>query len=135
MAQAAAQTAQPKMLTEVPGPKSKELLAHLAQSGGGGGAQTLFVDVAKSHGNNLVDADGNTILDAFGMIASLPLGYNHPRVMEKAKTLEWQQASTHRLALGMVRIHAEMLLAGLTVSYCGAYRCLPSSTLLSAPTR
>ena len=105
MAQAAAQTAQAKnMLTEVPGPKSKELLAHLAKSGGGGGAQSLFVDVAKSHGNNLVDADGNTILDAFGMIASLPLGYNHPRVMEKAKTLEWQQASTHRLALGMVCI-------------------------------
>jgi 4-aminobutyrate aminotransferase/(S)-3-amino-2-methylpropionate transaminase len=90
------------MLTEVPGPKTKELMAHLDRSGGCGGAVKLFVDVERSHGNYLVDADGNTILDAFGMIASLPLGYNHPHVMAAAATPAWQRASTHRLALGMV---------------------------------
>jgi 4-aminobutyrate aminotransferase/(S)-3-amino-2-methylpropionate transaminase len=90
------------MLTAVPGPKSKELLAHLNESGGGGGAIKIFVDIEKSHGCYMVDADGNKILDAFGMIASLPLGYNHPQVMEAARTPAWQRASTHRTALGMM---------------------------------
>ena len=36
----------------------------------------LFADFEKSRGNFLVDADGNTYLDAFMQIASIPLGKN-----------------------------------------------------------
>ena len=43
-------------------------------------ATHFFLDYEKSYGNYLVDADGNRMLDVFAQIASLPLGYNHPRL-------------------------------------------------------
>ena len=90
------------MLTPVPGPVSLRKLAELEQYGGCGGAIRFFCDIDKSQGNYLVDADGNRFLDAFAHIASLPLGYNHPRIMEEAASKRWRQVSTHRLALGMM---------------------------------
>ena len=42
----------------------------------------VFVDYEKSIGNFQVDVDGNTLLDAFTQIASLPLGYSHPAMMQ-----------------------------------------------------
>jgi 4-aminobutyrate aminotransferase-like enzyme len=41
----------------------------------------IIIDFDKSAGNYIVDADGNIILDTFGQIASLPLGYNHPALL------------------------------------------------------
>ena len=35
------------------------------------------MDTEKSHGNNLVDTAGNSYLDAFMQISSIPLGYNN----------------------------------------------------------
>ena|SRR3989338_4141641 len=40
----------------------------------------------KSKGNFVVDADDNVLLDTFTQISALPLGYNHPYLIEKFKT-------------------------------------------------
>jgi 4-aminobutyrate aminotransferase/(S)-3-amino-2-methylpropionate transaminase len=74
----------------------------LATYGGCGGAVKFFADIAASYGNYITDVDGNTFLDSFAHIASLPLGYNHPAVMEAARTPAWQLATTHRSALGLM---------------------------------
>ena len=43
----------------------------------------LFTNLEKSTGSYLVDADDNRFLDVFNNIASLPLGYNHPRLLKE----------------------------------------------------
>uniref|UniRef100_A0A915M1D8 Uncharacterized protein n=1 Tax=Meloidogyne javanica TaxID=6303 RepID=A0A915M1D8_MELJA len=74
----------PLMRTEVPGPESKKLInemetIHQATS------VKFFADYEKSFGNYLVDADGNNLLDVYTQISSLPLGYNHPELIETAR--------------------------------------------------
>ncbi len=56
---------------------------------------------SKSKGNYVVDADGNTLLDMYGQISSIPLGYNHPALIEAAKSDRWTQALINRPALGI----------------------------------
>ena len=51
-------------------------------------------------GNYLVDMDGNTYLDLFMQISSLPLGYNHPKILEAARSEEAILYSANRAAQG-----------------------------------
>lgn len=71
---------EPSVISEVPGPRSKELLQKMDKRSDIG-AVHFFVDYQKSQGNFIVDVDGNVLLDVFCQIASLPLGYNHPRIL------------------------------------------------------
>lgn len=89
------------MQTAVPGPASQELMQGLAEFGGCGGAVNFFVDLEKSEGNYIADVDGNKMLDAFSQIASLPLGYNHPDLMNAVASPALMRYSVNRLALGM----------------------------------
>ena len=48
----------------------------------------VFVaDYNKSNGNYIVDADGNVLLDMFGQIASIAVGYNHPDMVKLARSV------------------------------------------------
>ena len=71
--------------TQVPGPTSLKLMKQM-DSVQQAGAVSFFVDYAESRGNYIVDVDGNRYLDMFSQIASLPIGYNHPKVI-KAMTV------------------------------------------------
>jgi len=85
--------------TPVPGPKSvalkKELNSMQEMS-----SVTFFADYQKSYGNYLCDVDGNTFLDCFMQIASIPLGYNHPAILEALRDEKNIMTMANRPALG-----------------------------------
>ena len=60
----------------------------------------FFADYDKSHGNYICDVDGNTLLDCFMQIASIPLGYNHPAILEALRDENNIKAMANRPALG-----------------------------------
>jgi len=59
------------------------------------------VDYNKSLGNYIVDADGNTMLDVFTNISSIPIGYNHPALLNAFNTPEKMATLVNRPALGV----------------------------------
>ncbi|GMF21309.1 unnamed protein product [[Candida] boidinii] len=62
---------------------------------------TYFVaDYYKSKGNYIVDVDGNTYLDLYCQVASIPLGYNNPALIEAAKDPKTISNYVNRPALG-----------------------------------
>lgn len=85
------------MKTPIPGPKSKEVQSNvlgtdfqvIASMNALSKIQSyaFSIDYEKSFGNYVVDADGNTLLDCYGNIGSLALGYNHPALL-KARALK-----------------------------------------------
>lgn len=91
----------PLMQTVCPGPKSTEMLEDLKQIQECAATQ-FFLDYNKSYGNYLFDADNNRMLDVFGQIASLPLGYNHPAIMKMLAEPATQIILANRPALGVL---------------------------------
>jgi len=87
------------MRTPIPGPRSvalkKELNSMQEMS-----TVSFFADYEKSYGNYICDVDGNTLLDCFMQIASIPLGYNHPSILEALRDEENIRAMANRPALG-----------------------------------
>ena len=95
----AGEPAAPVMKTSLPGPVSKEKIASL-DSVFDTRNISILTDYDKSVGNYIVDADGNVLLDAFAQIASIPLGYANPALVEIAKTPAMVNAIVSRPALG-----------------------------------
>ncbi|CAK8671881.1 4-aminobutyrate aminotransferase, mitochondrial-like [Clavelina lepadiformis] len=87
----------PEVITEVPGPETKKLLKE-TDAIQNTRAVSLFCDFEKSKINYLVDADGNKLLDCFQQISSLPLGYNHPAILERS--IQSAAIMANRPALG-----------------------------------
>jgi len=85
--------------TQIPGPKSlalkKELNSMQEMS-----TVSFFADYDVSYGNYISDVDGNTLLDCFMQIASIPLGYNHPAILEALRKESNIKAMANRPALG-----------------------------------
>ena len=70
-----------QLLTEIPGPKSRELLARRAAAVTGGLARSTDVAVASASGARVRDVDGNTLLDFAGGIGMLATGHCPPEVV------------------------------------------------------
>ena len=88
------------MLTRIPGPRTEELRA---RHGRHQDARTVHVyqDARQSLGNYLVDVDGNVMLDVYGHIAALPVGYNHPALLAALRAGRFDWAAGYRPALGV----------------------------------
>ena len=89
-----------KVLTAVPGPQTEALRARHQKYQD---ARTIHVyqDAKRSLGNYMVDVDGNTLLDLYGHIAALPVGYNHPDLLSAWRSGRFDWAAGYRPALGI----------------------------------
>ncbi|PLW14184.1 hypothetical protein PCANC_00170 [Puccinia coronata f. sp. avenae] len=85
--------------SEIPGPESRKLSREINEWQDAR-AHQLIVDYAKSIGNYLQDVDGNKLLDVFAQIASIAIGYNHPKLLALARSDEFIQLAMNRPALG-----------------------------------
>ncbi|KAI9476729.1 hypothetical protein LPJ79_002045 [Coemansia sp. RSA 1821] len=95
-----AEPKEPKITTEIPGPRSKAALKQLSKLQDTRAA--IFAgDYTKSVGNYIADADGNLLLDMYCQIASIPVGYNNPRLLKAAQSAEMATALANRPALGV----------------------------------
>ncbi|XP_063961418.1 4-aminobutyrate aminotransferase, mitochondrial-like [Lytechinus pictus] len=91
----------PLVKTQVPGPKTQELLQRMDNITRNTGTIQLFADYKASKGNFLVDVDGNRYLDCFNQISSVPLGYNHPALIQAVSSPDLATSMINRSALGV----------------------------------
>ncbi|CAG9324402.1 unnamed protein product [Blepharisma stoltei] len=88
----------PIVKTAVPGPESLALLNEYEGLTQDFRTVRFFADYQKSIGNYVVDADGNTLLDAYALNASLPIGYNHPLFLSFLEQANIRPHLIHRSA-------------------------------------
>jgi 4-aminobutyrate aminotransferase / (S)-3-amino-2-methylpropionate transaminase / 5-aminovalerate transaminase len=74
-----------ELKTEVPGPRSREVLARLAESVAPALAITFPVVAADARGALLTDVDGNVFIDFTGGVGCLNVGHSHPHVVAAAQ--------------------------------------------------
>ncbi len=68
--------------TEIPGPRSRDVLARRSAATPAGLARATDVVVERAEGGLVFDADGNTLIDLAGGIGMLAVGHTPPRVVE-----------------------------------------------------
>ncbi|MEU4834975.1 4-aminobutyrate--2-oxoglutarate transaminase [Streptosporangium sp. NPDC023615] len=74
-----------RLVTEIPGPRSRELLARKQAAVPPGIGTTLPVFVTHAGGGVVVDADGNSLIDFGSGIAVTGVGNAAPRVVERVR--------------------------------------------------
>ncbi|PZG20530.1 4-aminobutyrate--2-oxoglutarate transaminase [Spongiactinospora gelatinilytica] len=74
-----------RVVTEIPGPRSRELLARKQAAVPPGIGTTLPVFVTHAGGGVVVDADGNSLIDFGSGIAVTSVGNANPRVAERVR--------------------------------------------------
>jgi 4-aminobutyrate aminotransferase/(S)-3-amino-2-methylpropionate transaminase len=84
----------PIVRTELPGPRAREEMAR-----GTFDMQSRYrafvMDDAASQGTAIVDVDGNVFLDLFASFALGALGYNHPALLEVARSPAFARAAAN----------------------------------------
>ena len=70
-----------RLVTELPGPRSQELLARKAAAVAAGVGHTVPIAAVAAGGGVVVDADGNSLIDLGSGIAVTTVGNAHPRVV------------------------------------------------------
>jgi 4-aminobutyrate aminotransferase/(S)-3-amino-2-methylpropionate transaminase len=71
-----------RLLTDIPGPRSREILERKERVVADPLSVYLPIVVAEGRGSTLTDVDGNTFLDFAGGVGCLNVGHAHPRVVE-----------------------------------------------------
>jgi 4-aminobutyrate aminotransferase/(S)-3-amino-2-methylpropionate transaminase len=71
-----------RLLTEIPGPRSREILERKERAVADPLSIYLPVVAAEGRGSTITDVDGNTFLDFTGGVGVLNVGHTHPRVVE-----------------------------------------------------
>ena len=82
-----------RLVTEIPGPRSREKLERRARHVARGISTTLPVFVEAAGGGVLVDADGNSLIDLASGIAVASVGNSAPHVVERV--VDQVRAFTH----------------------------------------
>jgi 4-aminobutyrate aminotransferase/(S)-3-amino-2-methylpropionate transaminase len=88
-----APTQERRLVTEIPGPRSRELFERRAATVSAGVGTTLPVFVERAGGGVVVDVDGNSLIDLGSGIAVVNVGNSSPRVVEAVR--EQVAAFTH----------------------------------------
>jgi 4-aminobutyrate aminotransferase/(S)-3-amino-2-methylpropionate transaminase len=71
-----------RLQTEIPGPRSREILERKQRVVADPLSIYLPIVAAEGRGSTLTDVDGNTFLDFAGGVGCLNVGHSHPRVVE-----------------------------------------------------
>jgi len=74
-----------ELRTEVPGPRSREIVARIGRSVASPLALTFPVVAAEARGVTITDVDGNTFIDFTGGVGCLNVGHSHPQVVAAAQ--------------------------------------------------
>jgi 4-aminobutyrate aminotransferase/(S)-3-amino-2-methylpropionate transaminase len=74
-----------RLVTEIPGPRSRELHARKTAAVASGVGTTLPVYVERAGGGVIVDVDGNSLIDLGSGIAVVNVGNANPRVVEAVR--------------------------------------------------
>ena len=71
--------------TEIPGPRSLEIIERKERVVAGPLSLTFPIVIERGEGATLTDVDGNTFIDFTGGVGCLNVGHSHPRVVEAAQ--------------------------------------------------
>src|SRR3954454_6806009 len=74
-----------ELKTEIPGPRSRQVLDRLAASVASPLAITFSIAAAEECGATITDVDGNVFIDFAGGVGCLNVGHSHPQVVAAAQ--------------------------------------------------
>ena len=74
-----------ELRTDIPGPRSREILERKERVVADPLSIYIPVVIERGQGATLTDVDGNTFIDFTGGVGSLNVGHSHPRVVEAAQ--------------------------------------------------